>query len=85
MVRARITSKGQLTIPVEVRRKYGLEPGDEVAFHLEANGARLLPLKRRQLTELFGALPATRKFAGRDRIRKEVGRKLGEALSRQPS
>ncbi|MBO0875467.1 MAG: AbrB/MazE/SpoVT family DNA-binding domain-containing protein, partial [Pseudonocardia sp.] len=26
----RITSKGQITIPQQVRRQLGLEPGDEV-------------------------------------------------------
>ncbi len=28
----RMTVKGQVTIPVEVRRKLGLRPGDDVAF-----------------------------------------------------
>jgi AbrB family looped-hinge helix DNA binding protein len=31
----RITSKGQVTIPVEVREKIGLQPGDEVEFVAE--------------------------------------------------
>ncbi|QRN81698.1 MAG: AbrB/MazE/SpoVT family DNA-binding domain-containing protein, partial [Nocardiopsis sp. BM-2018] len=38
----RITEKGQVTIPVEVRRKLGLNPGDEVEFVLEGNGARVV-------------------------------------------
>lgn len=28
----RVTSKGQVTIPKEVREKLGIEPGDEVGF-----------------------------------------------------
>lgn len=31
----RITSKGQVTIPIEVRRKAGLLPGTEVDFVVE--------------------------------------------------
>jgi AbrB family looped-hinge helix DNA binding protein len=31
----RVTSKGQVTIPKEVRDKLGIEPGDEVAFREE--------------------------------------------------
>jgi len=31
----RLTSKGQVTIPVEVRRALGLKPRDRVAFSLE--------------------------------------------------
>ena len=31
-LKAKITSKGQVTIPKEIREKVGLEPGDEVSF-----------------------------------------------------
>jgi antitoxin PrlF len=30
--KSRITSKGQVTVPVEIRRKLGLRPGDHVEF-----------------------------------------------------
>ena len=36
---AKITSKGQITIPAEVRRMLGLKPGDKVAFEHMAQGA----------------------------------------------
>lgn len=38
----RVTSKGQVTIPQHVRRQLGIEPGSEVEFELDANGARLV-------------------------------------------
>jgi AbrB family looped-hinge helix DNA binding protein len=31
-LRAKITSKGQITIPKEIREKIGLEPGREIYF-----------------------------------------------------
>ena len=31
-LKAKITSKGQVTIPKEIREKVGLEPGKEVYF-----------------------------------------------------
>ena len=37
----RITSKGQVTIPVEIREKAGLLPGTEVEFELDAKGVRM--------------------------------------------
>lgn len=37
--RAKITSKGQITIPAEVRRSLGLEVGNWVAFETQADYA----------------------------------------------
>ena len=33
-----LTSKGQITLPVELRRRWGLQPGDRLDFTLEADG-----------------------------------------------
>ncbi|HWN36673.1 MAG TPA: AbrB/MazE/SpoVT family DNA-binding domain-containing protein [Pseudonocardia sp.] len=41
----RITSKGQITIPQQVRRALGLEPGDEVDIVVEDGAARIVPLQ----------------------------------------
>ncbi len=38
----RITSKGQITIPQQVRRKLGLEPGDEVDVLVDGENARIV-------------------------------------------
>jgi len=38
----RITSKGQVTIPIEVREKLGLLPNTEVAFEVRGNTARII-------------------------------------------
>ena len=37
----RITSKGQVTIPVEIREKAGLLPGTEVDFQLDGGTVRI--------------------------------------------
>lgn len=41
--RATITSKGQITIPVEVRRSLKLEPGDTVRFEVLEGRATMVP------------------------------------------
>lgn len=41
--RVRITSKGQVTIPQQVRRELGLEPGDEVAIEVRDGVAAIVP------------------------------------------
>lgn len=38
----RITSKGQVTIPLEVRERAGLMPGTDVEFEIEAGVIRLV-------------------------------------------
>ena len=37
----RITSKGQVTIPVDLREKAGLLPDTEVEFELDGKGVRI--------------------------------------------
>jgi AbrB family looped-hinge helix DNA binding protein len=38
----RITAKGQVTIPIEIREKAGLLPGAEVDFELDGEGVRIV-------------------------------------------
>ena len=38
----RITSKGQVTIPIEIRERVGLLPHTEVRFEVEGDGVRIL-------------------------------------------
>jgi AbrB family looped-hinge helix DNA binding protein len=44
----KVTSKGQVTIPIEVREKLGIRPNSEVQFEIRGNAARLtkVPAKR---------------------------------------
>ena len=48
-----ITSKGQVTIPVEMRKQLGLEPGDRVGFIIDAEGIRILP-RQHHIEAAFG-------------------------------
>ncbi len=41
--KATISSKGQLTLPKEVRERLGVEKGDEVEFTLDDRGVHLRP------------------------------------------
>lgn len=41
----RITSKGQVTIPKDLRERFRLLPHTEVEFIADANGLRLIPRK----------------------------------------
>lgn len=45
--RARLTSKGQVTIPAEIRRELRIGKGDVLIFEADAGGVRLRPLRQR--------------------------------------
>lgn len=47
---SKITSRGQITIPAEIRRKFGLRTGDVICF-LEVNGSIVLKIGPLVLTE----------------------------------
>ncbi len=42
---ARITSKGQITVPHEVRRAMGVRPGDKLLFEKQGKGFRVRPVR----------------------------------------
>lgn len=53
--RARMTSKGQVTIPKSVRQALGLHEGDELLFRVERS--RALLAKTPDFLELAGRVP----------------------------
>lgn len=56
MSQAKITSKGQVTIPVSVRETLGLETGDHIEFVLTENKEVLLRPVNKKVDEVFGCL-----------------------------
>jgi antitoxin PrlF len=42
---ARITSKGQVTVPLEVRRILGVRAGDKLIFESDEAGIRVRPIR----------------------------------------
>jgi AbrB family looped-hinge helix DNA binding protein len=51
-----LTSKGQTTIPLEVRRKLGLKPGDKIDFVIGEDGLVILRPATNSVTALRGLL-----------------------------
>jgi AbrB family looped-hinge helix DNA binding protein len=56
---ATVTSKGQITIPVEVRRSLGLQEGDRVVFEIDEGNADQVARVRRapDFISMAGAIP----------------------------
>ena len=63
MPSAKITSKGQITIPIEVRVKLGIKPGDRVLFLENEKGEVVLKPKTGSLMDVRGMLKWTGKPA----------------------
>jgi antitoxin PrlF len=42
---ARITSKGQITVPHEIRRALGVRAGDKLVFEKDGSGFRVRPVR----------------------------------------
>jgi len=61
---AKITSKGQITIPVNIRRKLGVKEGDKVLFVEEAGKIYILNSSMEALKEAQAAFAGEAKRVG---------------------
>ncbi len=53
---ATLTSKGQTTIPKEIRDGLAIKPGDRITFTLMPDATVIMRVKSKSITELAGAL-----------------------------
>ena len=56
MSAATLTSKGQTTIPKDIRDGLGLAPGDQLDFHLLSNSSATIRARRGTLKDFIGIL-----------------------------
>ena len=69
-----VTSKGQVTIPKEVRERLGLKSGDRVLFSIEGGEAMIRKVKHEKLSEILerqGAWEGEDSLMFQRRLRKE--------------
>jgi AbrB family looped-hinge helix DNA binding protein len=57
MPSATVTSKGQITIPIEVRRALGLKPGVRIDFYEVEDGEYAFRPKTGSIRDLEGCIP----------------------------
>ncbi len=77
MSTATVTSKGQITIPKEVRDALGLESGDRVEFVASAPGVYEILAASKDVRELKGMIARPRKPVSVEDMRKAVARRAG--------
>jgi AbrB family looped-hinge helix DNA binding protein len=61
-----VTSKGQITIPKDVRDALGIAEHDQVIVFVEGDRAILKPVHKRSLLDFRGALRSSVPFPGRE-------------------
>lgn len=54
---AKITSKGQITLPARLRKELGLKSGDRIDFVPNSKGRYELVARRKTLADLRGIIP----------------------------
>ncbi len=82
MPEATVTSKGQITIPIQVRKALGLEAGDRLVFELRDDGLRVRALHRRKASDLRGAVRSDARYVSREAERAAAAE--GRARTKAP-
>jgi AbrB family looped-hinge helix DNA binding protein len=78
MSTATMTSKGQTTIPKEIREKLGLKPGDRIHFVTLPDGTVRLLAQNLPITALKGMLQKPRRALTVEDMNEAIGKAVAE-------
>ena len=67
---AKLTSKGQITVPLEVRRALGVRSGDRLIFESDASGIRVRPVHNKSSFSKYRGIGNYEIGSGRKNINK---------------
>ena len=73
---AKVTSKGQITLPASVRSEFGIAPGDLIFFFKDLNGRPTFKVRRMSR----GAIRPILKWTGPPKTDKELNEGIGRAV-----
>ena len=75
---AKVTSKGQVTVPREIRRRLGVRAGDRLLFEEDGNGVRVTAVKKESPFEKYAGIGNPGIGKGRKNIQKWLREMRGE-------
>ena len=79
---ATVTSKGQVTVPADIRERLGLKAGDRLDFHLTDSGKlTVVATKRRSILESRDGLPQL--TLGRPLTQRDIDDAIGDEMVAQ--
>lgn len=82
MPRAKLTSKGQITIPKSIRDRLDLEPGVTLHFSIDPSGRIVVTPLTLGMEDLIGILPRPRKALTSEEIDEVIGEAAVERATR---
>lgn len=83
MPRTTLTSKGQITVPQEIRAALNLAQGDQLQIEVVANGFEARVLRRPTAASLQGILKSEIPYQSREAEKQAVAEVLAEKFARQ--
>jgi AbrB family looped-hinge helix DNA binding protein len=75
---ARVTSKGQITVPLEIRRALGVCPGDNLLFEKEGAFVRVRPVRKKSPFSKYRGIGTPGIPSGRKAIIRHVRKIRGQ-------
>jgi AbrB family looped-hinge helix DNA binding protein len=77
-----VSPKGQVTLPVEIRRSLGIKPKDKVAFRLEQGKVEITPAPS-PLADSYQAIPALKPPRSWKEIEALVSEEIAQDAARE--
>ena len=74
MALAKVTSKGQITIPAEVRAELGLKAGDTVMFYRNPVGGYSVLARNKSIRDLKGQFPKVDRVVSLEEMDEAIAR-----------
>ena len=85
MPTATVTSKGQITLPMETRRKLRIRPGTKIDFYENAAGETVIKPKLGDIRDLKGIVKYTGPPVSIEDIKRSIGDAIAEDYARSVS
>ena len=80
-IEAKVTSKGQVTLPIVLRNRLGIEPGDRVVFVEQADGSFALRVRSGTFADLRGLLRSKARAASGKQIQEWIDEARSRAIA----
>ena len=69
----KMSKKGQIVIPKEIREKFGIKPGDAIIFRIQGNTVILEKIKEKMSEILKNSKPIENSLIFQGKLREEWG------------